>query len=44
MGHQHEDKMLGSKEISCPNKQRIMKLANDFEKHMKSQNRDQYLM
>lgn len=40
MGFNHDDKCVVNKDFSSPKKQRIMKLALDFEKMIKIQNRD----
>ena len=40
MGFQHDEKCVMPKDSSIPKKQRIMKLALDFEKLVKPQNRD----
>lgn len=40
MGSTHEDKCVLTKEFSSPKKQRIMKLALDFERMARIQNRD----
>ena len=40
MSFNHDDKCITTKDFSSPKKQRIMKLALDFEKMIKQQNRD----
>lgn len=40
MGFHHDDKCVVNKDFSSPKKQRIMKLALDFDKMAKIQNRD----
>ena len=44
MGSTHDERCVTLKEIGGPSKQKIMKLALDFEKQVKVQNRDYYVM
>lgn len=44
MGSTHDEKWVGIKEMGGPSKQKIMKLAIDFEKQVKTQNRDYYYL
>lgn len=44
MGSTHDEKCVAVKDIGGPSKQKIMKLALDFEKQVKIQNRDYYYL
>lgn len=44
MGIPHEDKLTTNKDFNSPKKQRVLKLALDFERNAKIQNRDYFTL